>query len=312
MTNEQIRFINTLKSQGLSDAEIAEIVNNPEILNSIGFGGAFNNAPTQNAIEDAANGGTPGIFARLKGGISKNGGGTMKEGFKLPTLNQSFGNANLGYSLGGGFYANDAKRFLTPDEINLFKSGQAIEGIDPNNVMKTDAGLNAGGYQLGKLWTAGQGALNAIQAVKNVDNLNKASEQGSDLKADLLATAASTPNVSSYLTADEQKMLNQLKRGNYYEGDWGSDLSDYGGVLSGGVKGALAGAPGGIPGMILGGLGGAVNGGLKSATKKKETQNSKLDALYNTLNYARNDYNSMKRPNFSGLGVQQRFRNAYM
>ena len=261
---------------------------------------------TTNAKNTAKNKGLTGWF---KG----NGGGTMKNGFTFPSLNQSFGNANLGYSFRGGYYDQAAKRFLNPEEVNFFKSnGNLNKALNAGTLKKTDAGLNLGGYQLGKLWTGGQALYNIAKGAKNIDNLNKASQQGADLKADLLATAASTPNVSSYLTADEQKMLNQLKRGNYYEGDWGSDLSDYGGVFSGGIKGALAGLPGGVPGMILGGLGGAVNGGLSSATKKKEIQNSKLDALYNTLNYARNDYNSMKRPNFSGLGLQQRYRNAYM
>ena len=253
----------------------------------------------------------------LKNWWNSRKGGTMKEGFTLPSLRMPIGNANLGYSLGGGYYDNIAGKFISAKDLAALQAtpeGQELlrSALADKSVLKTDAGLNLGGYQLGKLWTGGQALYNIGKGIKNADNLGKATQQGSDLKSDILATAASTPNVSSYLTADEQKMLNQLKRGNYYEGDWGSDASDWGNVLGGGVKGALAGLPGGIPGMILGGLGGAVNGGLSSATKKKETQNSKLDALYNTLNYARNDYNSMKRPNFSGLGLQQRYRNAYM
>lgn len=261
------------------------------------------------AANAAANTAKRGLF----GNLFKNGG-TMKDGFTLPTLNQAFGNANLGYSLGGGYYDQTAKRFLNPDEITFFKNnGNLQKALDSGALKKTDAGLNVGGYQLGKLYTTGLGAVEAIRGLKNADNLNKASQQGSDLKADILATAAGTPNLSSYLTADEQKMLNQLKRGNYYEGDWGSDLGDYAGVLGGAGKGAIAGAiGGGIPGAIVGAIGGGLNGGLSGATKKKETQNAKLDSLYSALTYAKNDYNSMKRPNFSGLGIQQRFRNAYM
>ena len=47
----------------------------------------------------------------IKGWFGSNGGGIMKNGFTLPTLNQAFGNANLGYSLGGGYYDQTAKRF---------------------------------------------------------------------------------------------------------------------------------------------------------------------------------------------------------
>lgn len=277
-------------------------------LGSIGTGAG---SAVGNAGAAAAAGNAAKKAGLLGGFFSKNGGGTMKEGFTLPTLNQAFGNANLGYSLNGGYYDNAAKAFLTKDQIASLGDKALNEGIASGKYMETNPGLNLGGYQLGNLYTAGDAVVNLGRGVSNLDKLNKISQQGSDLKADILATAASTPNVSNYLTTDEQKMLNQLKRGNYVGDSWGEDLSDWGGVLGGGVKGALAGLPGGIPGMIVGGLGGAVNGGLSGAAKKKEANNSKLDSLYNTLSYARNDYNSMKRPNFAGLGIQQRYRNAY-
>lgn len=302
--NIDARAVQNLMDSGLSMDEIAHHFNVGSPVEDF-VATPIDSTPTKQAVEDASEGGTKGWFANIRGG-------TMKKDFHLPNLRQGFGGANLGYSLGPTYYANDVQRYLTPDEVKLFKAGQDIDGIDSSQVMKSGGGLKLGGYNVGKLWTGGQALMNTVQGLKNTDNLNKAYEQGSDLKADILATAAGTPNVSSYLTADEQKMLNQLKRGNYYEGEWGSDASDWGGVLSGGLKGAITGLPGGAWGALLGGIGGAINGGLSGATKKKEINNSKLDSLYNTLNYAKNDYNSMKRPNFSGLGIQQRYRNAYM
>lgn len=319
-TDTAIEYINELDYKGFDSKTAADLIGRragftyapgtgaPDIsqvntLNQITNEGG--GSPTKQAVEDAAKGGTPGIFAKLKGG-------TMKKDFHLPNLRQGIGGANLGYSLGPTYYANDLQRYLTPDEVKRFKALGTIDGIDKSQVIKSGGGLKLGGYNVGTLWTGGQALMNTVRGFQNADNLNKAYEQGSDLKDSILSTAASTPNVSSYLTADEQKMLNQLKRGNYYEDNWGSDISDWGGVLGGGVKGAIAGLPGGAWGALLGGIGGAINGGLSSATKKKDANNAKLDALYNTLNYARNDYNSMKRPNFSGLGIQQRYRNAYM
>ena len=138
-----------------------------------------------------------------------------------------------------------------------------------------------------------------------MDNVDK---DTGDIKSEILASAISKPLASQYLTQDEISLLKKIKRGNYNpEGtDFGSQMSATGlGALKGGLTGLVA---GGVPGAALGALGGAFKSGSEARANAKAQANERLEALLQSLNDASAQYKSMRRPNFTGLGIQGRLQ----
>ena len=132
-----------------------------------------------------------------------------------------------------------------------------------------------------------------------------------DIKSEIISSAASNPLVSQYLTQDELSLLNKLKRGSYSpEGtEFGSQMGATGlGALKGGLTGYLT---AGTPGAIIGALGGAFKSGSEARNNAKSQSNERLEALLQSLNDASAQYKSMRRPNFTGLGIQSKYQNMY-
>lgn len=173
-------------------------------------------------------------------------------------------------------------------------------------------GLTAFGHNLGKFATIGTGVTQGIQAVKGLSDYGKAKTTAEDLMSDIVASASANPLVDKYLTADQRKLLNEIRRGNYSTYTPGDALS---GAMSDGLSNALSGAAmglaGGLPGVIVGGVGGLVNGGISGATNGVNRRIDRLQSLYDTLAEAEQSYQAMKRPVFTGLGIQHQYQNMY-
>ena len=122
--------------------------------------------------------------------------------------------------------------------------------------------------------------------------------------------------LDSYLTADQLSQLRKLQRGSYdTDFDMSDAFSDPLSLLKGAGQGALAGLPALLTGncvpMLIGAGGGAINAGIQNATQGYEDDLATLEELYNALQYASQDYKSMRRPNFQGLGIQKRYQDMY-
>lgn len=174
------------------------------------------------------------------------------------------------------------------------------------------SGLTAFGKNLGKGANIGSGIMYGIDAIKGAKNVSDAQNAGEDLMTEILRSSASNPLASSFLSSDQTAMLNKIKRGSYdSEASFGDvDLMS---LLGGAGKGALTGlAFGGIPGAIIGGLGGGLTSNLTRQEQDQNRINSELEGLYQSLIEAENQYNTMKRPAITGLGLQSRYQNMFM
>lgn len=170
-------------------------------------------------------------------------------------------------------------------------------------------GKNMGGWT--GPGTVGTGLMYGAQAIGNANDIADSRADANDLISDILRSSASNPLTNQFLTSDQTAMLNQLKRGTY---DIDSNFTDFDlmGLLGGIGKGALSGGIiGGIPGAIVGGLGGGLNANLERQGQDQQNINAQLEGLYQALMDAESQYNSMRRPNFTGLGIQSRFQNMY-
>lgn len=174
------------------------------------------------------------------------------------------------------------------------------------------SGLEMFGKNVGKGANIASGVLQGAQALKGVSDYNKAKQSNDDMLNDIVISAASNPLLSSYLTSDQMRLVNDIRRGNY---ETSSDVDDFlrgvGGGLGDIFTSAALGAAGGIPGMVIGGLGAAANAGIRGLSSGTEEESAELAALYQALMDAEAQYKSMKRPNFTGLGIQQQYQNMY-
>ena len=192
---------------------------------------------------------------------------------------------------------------------NLLKGGQ----LGDPELLGWDAkkGVSLLGGNVGNLYTGGKALADTFSTLQNYNRMTNVDKETGDIKSEILASAASNPLASQYLTQDEISLLNKVKRGSYNpEGtDFGSQMGATGmGALKGGLTGLVA---GGAPGAVLGALGGAFKSGSEARTNAKSQSNERLEALLQSLNDASAQYKSMRRPNFTGLGIQGRFQDMY-
>lgn len=187
------------------------------------------------------------------------------------------------------------------------KGALAPEGFDWNS--KT--GVKAFGKNVGKglNWLS---AINqGVQTAQGISNYTDAVQSNEDLLQAIRRSALANPLLSSYLTSDQLALLRQIRSGNY---DVNGDFSDFlGGMGSGLGDAALAAlmgfGTGGWWGAGINGIGTLINSGIEGLAGG--TSSAELEALYQTLMDAEAQYRSMKRPNFTGLGIQQQYQNMY-
>lgn len=212
----------------------------------------------------------------------------------------------------GGFFGSLKGKFSGLNNIslrNLLKGGKIgdpeLLGWDYKN------GLSLLGGHVGTLYTGGKALADTFGTLQNYNKMANVDKETEDIKSEILANAISNPLASQYLTQDEISLLNKIKRGNYNpEGtDFGSQVSATGlGALKGGLAGLVAGS---VPGAVLGALGGAFKSGSEARTNAKAQANERLEALLQSLNDASAQYKSIRRPNFTGLGIQNRYQDMY-
>lgn len=235
------------------------------------------------------------IFDWMKASNAANTGAAAGAGGLQGTLGGLFNRAK-------GAGANAWNYVRNPNNFNYSFTG--ANGATP--------GLTAFGHNLGKFATIGTGVTQGLQAIQGMSDYGKAKTTAEDLMSDIVASASANPLVDKYLTADQRKLLNEIRRGNYSTYTPGDALN---GALSDGlgnaVSGALMGLPGGLPGVIVGAAGGLVNGGISGATTGVNRRIDKLQSLYDTLAEAEQSYQAMKRPVFTGLGIQHQYQNMY-
>ena len=212
----------------------------------------------------------------------------------------------------GGFFGSLKGKLSGLNNIslrNLLKGGK----IGNPELLGWDSkkGVSLLGGRVGSLYTGGKALADTFGTLQNYGNMANVDKETGDIKSEILANATSNPLASQYLTQDEISLLNKIKRGNYNpEGtDFGSQMSATGlGALKGGLTGLIA---GGTPGAVLGALGGAFKSGSEARANAKAQANERLEALLQSLNDASAQYKSMRRPNFTGLGIQNRFQDMY-
>lgn len=215
-------------------------------------------------------------------------------------------------SLLGNFNLNGLRnKFGKLNEISLRDAWN--KGIGDPELLgwNKKSGLSVLGGNVGGLYTGGKGLIDAFRYLDSANKMSKAKQEGGDVQADILAAAASNPLYSQYLTQDEINTVNKIKRGNYNpEGT--NPFDDMGAVGMGALKGGLSGlVMGGVPGAIVGALGSGANAGIQSRRNAQERTNTQLESLLQSLNDASAQYKSMRRPNFTTLGIQNRFQDLY-
>lgn len=190
----------------------------------------------------------------------------------------------------------------------------APEGFDYSfrGTSTSPAGLKMFGKNVGKGLNVASGVMQGLQAAQGIANYSKANAANEDLMSDIVASATGNPLLSSYLTSDQLRLLRQVRDGSY---DTSSNAKDFlkgmGSNLGDAAMGALMGISGGLPGVLIGGIGGLINGGIEGLSTGTEDNYAELSALYQALMDAEAQYRSMKRPNFTGLGIQQQYQNMY-
>lgn len=273
-------------------------------------------ASAGDAVFDA---GIDGIVDYISSGVRKTnpnvsvkGVATPKTLHKTPTgtttkINPNstvggLGKLRKGTSIGG-----------TPKNAHPIKSFWS-NSVKPNFGWNLKDGAKVFGKNIGKAANIGSGIMYGVQALGNMNALNKSRDSADDLIDQILISANNNPIANSYLTSEQKSMLNKARRGDL---DTETSIDDFipddllGNIGDIGL-GVLMGLPGGLPGMIIGGAGSAINAGLEDSMQEQQSQVAELEALLQALQDAELQYQSMKRPNFTGLGIQQRYQNMYM
>lgn len=174
-------------------------------------------------------------------------------------------------------------------------------------------GLSIAGKNVGKYVPYGVGIYQGLDALGGMSEMSNLNKDVDDLTNRILTSASGNPLLQSYLTSEDLSLLGKLQRGNYdASGSFGDATSNLANLLTSAGSGALMGAAGGIPGAIVGGIGGLINGGIDNINAETTNNTARLESLYQNLLNAEQQYKSMRRPNFTGLGMQQQYQNMYM
>lgn len=193
-------------------------------------------------------------------------------------------------------------------------SGAVNKVANPANYgWSKTGGLKAFGKNIGKGANIAGGVIQGIDALSGIDNYADTIDSNEDLLSKIRVSAMGNPLLSSYLTSDQLNLLGNIQNDAYGTGATPEDF--FKGTLSGlgsAVPAALLGlALGGIPGAVIGGGGTLINSGIDNLSSAAGENTAELQALYQALQDAEMQYKSMKRPNFTGLGIQQQYQNMY-
>lgn len=193
-------------------------------------------------------------------------------------------------------------------------SGAASKITNPANYgWSKTGGLKAFGKNIGMGANIAGGVIQGADALSGISNYTDAVDSNEDLLSKIRVSAMGNPLLSSYLTSDQLNLLGNIQNDAYGTGATPEDF--FKGAVSGlgsAVPAALLGlATGGIPGAIIGGGGALINSGIDNLSSAAGENAAELQALYQALQDAEMQYKSMRRPNFTGLGIQQQYQNMY-
>lgn len=234
------------------------------------------------------NQGSSGPWTKLKGWFGKSKSGATGAGAGASTAGASTAGSAAGTAGAagkGGLFANGLK--------SKFKSG-ASALLNPEFDYNLKSGVQGWGKNLGGYLNLANLAMQVINTAQGLDSLSDAQSESDDLVADIVASAMNNPMVNYDLTADQRKLLSQLRRGTY-SSDIGLDDVNLLGALGDAGMGVLTGVSGGIPGMVIGGVGGLLNSGIGDLGNAQARQNAELEALYAALQESNQNYNNMRK-----------------
>lgn len=180
------------------------------------------------------------------------------------------------------------------------------------NIGKTQ--LAEGGPTLGQVGGALYFGKQGLDLINQGSNLGNSYSDLNDLRNKTLTAAYSNPMVNSYLDPEAQRTLRQLKNGTFMsQNPIGSAAGGVASSIPDALKGALFGylsTGGNALGALAGGataLGKGAMSGMQSGNNEKS---SKLEALYQQLQDANQEYRAMRRPaNLRSAGLQSRYQN---
>ena len=222
-------------------------------------------------------------------------GGNNVGGLKGAFSNWKTAASNLG---------TKAAPYVNPNSYNWSK-GAGLKFTNPNTGKVAN---------IGKWGNIAGGVMQGIDALQGISSYNDVVQDNRDLMSKISVSAMGNPLLSSYLTSDQLNLLDDIRDGRYDGSDAGLDtfvegaLSGLGSAI---IPGVIGGLTGGIPGAIIGAGGTLLNAGIDHQSDVAGQSTAELQALYQALQDAEMQYRSMKRPNFTGLGIQQRYQDMY-
>lgn len=256
--------------------------------------GAYINKPTVSNIDDALSKSYAGLY-----GEDPNSLGLLDKLKHVPVTSDPRISKNLSAASNAVHGATDIVE--TADDVSK------LIGFNKGK------GLSIKGKNIGKYVPYGVGIYQGLDALGGLSEMSDLNADADTLTSKILTSASGNPLIGSYLTSDDLALLGKLQRGTYdASGDLGDATSNLGNLLSGAGTGALMGLAGGVPGAIIGGIGGLINSGIDNMNAETTNNTARLEALYQNLLNAEQQYKSMRRPNFNGLGIQQRYQDMYM
>lgn len=194
-------------------------------------------------------------------------------------------------------------------------SGMFNTFTNPNNYSwSKSGGLSALGKNVGKWGTVAGGAMYGLDALQGLKAYQDTVSDNEDLETKIRLAAMGNPIHSSFLTAEQRNLLGDIQNNAYNSGADSNAFAEgaVGGVGDAILPALLGFAVGGVPGALVGGIGSLANSGIDNLSESSAQNTAELQALYQALQDADAQYRSMKRPNFTGLGIQQRYQDMYM
>lgn len=215
--------------------------------------------------------------------------------------------SNVGGKLGG--ISNKLGNFSLQGITNYAKGvNNSYQAATGNPLWSKAGGID----KIGGLANMAGLLMHGGQAVSGLYDNDQQSGNLDDLMSDIEASAYANPLANSYLTADQRRTLRDIQKDRFDD----PSMSDaWNGVIKGVPKALLSAVggylTGGIPGAAIQGLGTLANAGIQGYGSAIQDKDAELQALYEALSNAEQDYNSMRRPaNLRGAGLSSRAYNS--
>lgn len=242
-------------------------------------------------------------YSSPKAGVYTNAGAGTSSDTGASSGASGLKNAFAGWKNKASTLGNTISDYINPNAYGWTK-GSGLKFTNPSTGKLTN---------LGKWSNIAGGVMQGVDALGALATYGDLTNDANSLQSNIRIASMGNPLLSSYLTPEQLSLLSSIEDGRYNMSDgYEFSLSSLLGGLTEAVPAALiGGATGGIPGAVIGGVGSLINSGLDSFNASNQNSVNELQALYTALQDANAQYQSMKRPNFTGLGIQQRYQNMY-